>query len=159
MAGQAAVPPRVHKRSISDQQRRREIALERQKQSRRDLQQHARQLASGFSPPSSPSQWDDAAHNDDCSRSLDQQDSMLFQVSSFGPLAFLLLLLLCVGICFVFGLVTFTSVCLLMTVPAIWQSDRMIDRAVLLLFQGPSVPEVEEAGKIDEGDDTQVSVS
>ncbi len=43
-------------------------------------------------------------------------------------------------------------------VPAIWQSDGMIDRAVLL-FQGPSVPEVEEAGKIDEGDDTQVSVS
>jgi hypothetical protein len=35
----------------------------------------------------------------------------------------------------------------------------MIDRAVLLLFQGPSVPEVEEAGKIDERDDTQVSVS
>jgi hypothetical protein len=34
----------------------------------------------------------------------------------------------------------------------------MIDRAVLLI-QGPSVPEVEEAGKIDEGDDTQVSVS
>jgi nitrate reductase NapE component len=116
MAGQAGVPPRVHKRSISDQQRRREIALERQKQSRRDLQQHARQLASGFSPPSSPSQWDDAAHDDECSRSLDQQDSMLFQVSSFGPLAFLLWLLLCVGICFVFGLVAFMSVCLLMTV-------------------------------------------
>ncbi|CAK9229180.1 unnamed protein product [Sphagnum troendelagicum] len=69
MAGQAGVPPRVHKRSISDQQRRREIALERQKQSRRDLQQHARQLASGFSPPSSPSQWDDAAHDADCSHS------------------------------------------------------------------------------------------
>jgi hypothetical protein len=114
MAGQAGVPPRVHKRSISDQQRRREIALERQKQGRRDLQQHARQLASGFSPPSSPSQWDDAAYDDDCSRSLDLQDSMLFQVSSFGPLAFLLLL--CVGMCFVFGLVTFISVSLLMTV-------------------------------------------
>ncbi len=101
MAGQAGVPPRVHKRSISDQQRRREIALERQKQSRRDLQQHARQLASGFSPPSSPSQWDDAAHDDDCSRSLDQQDSMLFQVSSFGSLLF------CFCFCFVLVFVSF----------------------------------------------------
>ncbi|KAJ7530257.1 hypothetical protein O6H91_15G086700 [Diphasiastrum complanatum] len=39
---------RIHKRTISDQQRRRDLALERQKECRRDLQQHARQLASSI---------------------------------------------------------------------------------------------------------------
>lgn len=51
--------PRVHKRVISDQQKRREVALQRQKQGRRDLQHHARQLATAgaaLSPPLSPLQ-------------------------------------------------------------------------------------------------------
>lgn len=38
-------PGRQHKRTVSDQQKRRELALQRQKQGRRDLQHHARQLA------------------------------------------------------------------------------------------------------------------
>jgi len=46
MAGTTLVPPgRQHKRTVSDQQKRRELALQRQKQGRRDLQHHARQLA------------------------------------------------------------------------------------------------------------------
>ncbi|KAG0584032.1 hypothetical protein M758_3G180800 [Ceratodon purpureus] len=46
MAGTTLVPPgRHHKRTVSDQQKRRELALQRQKQGRRDLQHHARQLA------------------------------------------------------------------------------------------------------------------
>lgn len=46
MAGTTVVPPgRQHKRTVSDQQKRRELALQRQKQGRRDLQHHARQLA------------------------------------------------------------------------------------------------------------------
>ncbi|KAL2634022.1 hypothetical protein R1flu_005501 [Riccia fluitans] len=40
---------RVHKRVLSDQQRRRDIALQRQADGRRNLQQHARQLAAGLS--------------------------------------------------------------------------------------------------------------
>lgn len=39
---------RAYKRLLSDQQRRREVALERQEQARRDLRNHARQLASHF---------------------------------------------------------------------------------------------------------------
>eukprot|EP01018_Ginkgo_biloba_P035149 Gb_30822 [translate_table: standard] len=39
---------RVHKRTISDQQKRRELALQRQRESRRDLQLRARQLASAL---------------------------------------------------------------------------------------------------------------
>ncbi|MCO5584806.1 hypothetical protein L7F22_038738 [Adiantum nelumboides] len=46
---------RVHKRIISDQQKRRDIALQRQSQGRRDLQQHARQLVSLAVPLSSSS--------------------------------------------------------------------------------------------------------
>jgi hypothetical protein len=47
MAGTTTLAPpgRHHKRTVSDQQKRRELALQRQKQSRRDLQHHARQLA------------------------------------------------------------------------------------------------------------------
>lgn len=54
--------PRVHKRVISDQHKRREVALQRQKQGRRDLQHHARQLATAgaaLSPPLSPLQHGD----------------------------------------------------------------------------------------------------
>ncbi|MCO5604537.1 hypothetical protein L7F22_058704 [Adiantum nelumboides] len=52
---------RVHKRIISDQQKRRDISLQRQSQSRRDLQQHARQLVSLAVPLSSSSLLE--AHN------------------------------------------------------------------------------------------------
>jgi snurportin-1 len=47
MAGMTTLaPPRRHyKRTVSDQQKRRELALQRQEQGRRDLQHHARQLA------------------------------------------------------------------------------------------------------------------
>lgn len=46
MAGTTLAPAgRHHKRTVTDQQKRRELALQRQKQGRRDLQHHARQLA------------------------------------------------------------------------------------------------------------------
>ncbi|KAH7430545.1 hypothetical protein KP509_08G003400 [Ceratopteris richardii] len=50
---------RVHKRTISDQQKRRDIALKRQSQGRRDLQHHARQLVSLAVPPSSSSVFEE----------------------------------------------------------------------------------------------------
>ncbi|KAI5069245.1 hypothetical protein GOP47_0015546 [Adiantum capillus-veneris] len=56
MADRSAKPEgRAHKRIISDQQKRRDIALQRQSQSRRDLQHHARQLVSLAVPLSSSS--------------------------------------------------------------------------------------------------------
>ncbi|CAM6102318.1 unnamed protein product [Calypogeia fissa] len=44
-----SIAPRVHKRVLSDQQRRRDLALQRQAEGRRNLQLHARQLAAGLS--------------------------------------------------------------------------------------------------------------
>lgn len=62
MAERLAKPEgRVHKRVISDQQKRREIALQRQSQRRCDLQHHARQVVSFFVPSSSSSLFED--HN------------------------------------------------------------------------------------------------
>ncbi|BBN06619.1 snurportin-1 [Marchantia polymorpha subsp. ruderalis] len=43
------IEPRVHKRVLSDQQRRRDLALQRQQECRRNLQLHARRLAAGLS--------------------------------------------------------------------------------------------------------------
>lgn len=62
MAGTTVVPPgRQHKRTASDQQKRRELALQRQKQGRRDLQHHARQLA--LSAPTESEQHEEFAEN------------------------------------------------------------------------------------------------
>lgn len=44
-----SIAMRVHKRAISDQQRRRDLALQRQAEGRRNLQIHARRLAAGLS--------------------------------------------------------------------------------------------------------------
>lgn len=64
MAGPHAPAGRVHKRNtISDQQKRRELALKRQSESRRDSQQHARRLAASALSLSSSSAEEPAEFN------------------------------------------------------------------------------------------------
>eukprot|EP00899_Mesostigma_viride_P003454 jgi/Mesvir1/13109/Mv06088-RA.1 len=80
MGGTPSVEPghRPYKRktSISDQQKRRQVALERQKTARREIQEHARSLAGLISGPQSPDEVDRLERASSCPDIVVDKDVM-----------------------------------------------------------------------------------